>query len=218
MSYEAVQAFSREGAWFSNWQIYYIGAINNLKEIAVLNKLVQQQSDEAAKALSACEDARDMVTSYVLYKTSESRVERYLKGMWVEILCCMAVEAFLNYYGVKCIGEAFYKRNYERLGITEKLMIVLATSKGILLPLDSDLTKLVQTMFDRRNALVHHKAKEINEDTEIPSWIPIHEATDRVEQMKAFFSHIVQIDPDTKNEIDMATALVKDDKLVEFDA
>jgi hypothetical protein len=33
------------------------------------------------------------------------------------LYCCMAVEAYLNYYGVRKFGEKFYKRNLERSGI-----------------------------------------------------------------------------------------------------
>src|SRR6266404_3486067 len=63
--------------------------------------------------------------------------ERDLLSDSVLIFSAMAVEGFLNYYGVVRMGEAEFTRNFERLGIIAKLRAELLFCDSIRL-LDND--------------------------------------------------------------------------------
>lgn len=87
--------------------------------------------------------------------------ERDLLSDSVLIFSAMAVEAFLNYYGVVRMGEKEFTRHFERLGIVGKLRALLLFCDSLRLADDDPLiiagTKLAKT----RNALVHPKTKEL---------------------------------------------------------
>ena len=78
----------------------------------------------------------------------------------VIVFSCMAVESFLNGYGVTRLGEAFYVQYYERLSIHQKLAALLATCDGILVDKSDEIVTTVRRLFDRRNRLVHPKTRE----------------------------------------------------------
>src|SRR2546426_9538898 len=73
----------------------------------------------------------------------------------------MDLESFLNVYGVVRLGEAFYARHYERLGIGSKLAAILGTCCNTLLTPDDEISKVVSCLFEQRNALVHPKTREV---------------------------------------------------------
>lgn len=49
--------------------------------------------------------------SYIAHLMTEQKDQLNALCIATQIFCCMAVEAFLNSYGVKRTGEEFYKRN-----------------------------------------------------------------------------------------------------------
>ena len=66
------------------------------------------------------------------------------------LFAAMAVESFLNFYGVVRLGEDFYSRNYERLGILQKLAAIVATCSGELLATDDEISETL--MYAMRGA------------------------------------------------------------------
>jgi hypothetical protein len=79
----------------------------------------------------------------------------------VQLFYYLAVEGFLNHYGVVRLGEDYYKANLERLGPEKKVAVILLATEGVVIPPDHRLVRLVALMFGRRNQLVHPKPKEI---------------------------------------------------------
>ncbi len=77
------------------------------------------------------------------------------------IFAAMAVESFLNLYGVIRLGEEFYARTYERLSVSQKVSSLLATCCGALLAPQDEILSVVARLFERRNALVHPKTREV---------------------------------------------------------
>jgi hypothetical protein len=115
------------------------------------------------------------------------------------LYCCMAVESFLNYYGVIKFGEKYFKRNLERQGIKEKVSnIVLAVSGKCIEPTD-DIYKEVRTLFDARNSLVHPKTKELNSENildHLPDSDGINEVEVHVERMDHILQLFCELDPE----------------------
>lgn len=73
----------------------------------------------------------------------------------------MAVEGFLNHYGVVRLGELFYQANYERLNPTQKVAALLATCCGVLPRKSDEIVQVAKRLFGRRNDLVHSKSRDL---------------------------------------------------------
>lgn len=78
----------------------------------------------------------------------------------VKIFSAMAVEAFLNYYGVVRLGEAEYAVNFERLPLIPKLRTLLLVCDSLSITESDPLIKLLKSISERRNSLLHPKAHE----------------------------------------------------------
>ena len=79
----------------------------------------------------------------------------------VRIFTAMAVEAFLNFYGVVRLGQDVFDLFIERLSQPKKLQALLEICHGIKGDQNSAITETVFKIAQRRNDLVHPKAKEV---------------------------------------------------------
>lgn len=108
----------------------------------------------------------------------------------VKIFSAMAVEAFLNYYGIVRLGEDEYASHFERLGLVPKLRTLLLVCDSLLISEADPLVQLLQSIARRRNSLVHPKAQELEQyvpaETRGGNKIP-EVARDAVQEMDAFF-------------------------------
>ena len=132
-----------------------------------------------------------------------------------QIFSCMAIESFLNFYGVNQLGEDFYKRNFERLSPNQKLEALLAISVHLSLEKEDEICKVVRHMFDQRNRLVHPKAKQIEADSERIEIVfgtnnPVSDAKKMIDDMRLFFDLFRKLDPSHSSLIDF---LIKEDLL-----
>jgi hypothetical protein len=132
-----------------------------------------------------------------------------------QIFSCMAIESFLNFYGVNQLGEDFYKRNFERLSPNQKLEALIAVSVHLSLEKEDEICKVVRRMFDQRNRLVHPKSKQIEADSERIEIIfgtdtPVSDAKKTVDDMKLFFDLFRKLDPSHSSLIDY---LIREDLL-----
>lgn len=73
-----------------------------------------------------------------------------------------AVEAYMNFYGAKKIGDKEFISHYDRISIIDKIVIVskIATSKDF--PKGEHVFELVRRLFRQRDKLVHYKSKAID--------------------------------------------------------
>jgi hypothetical protein len=114
----------------------------------------------------------------------------------------MAVEGFLNYYGVLRIGETNYVRHFERLSIAGKLSLLLLVCDGIAIREDDTLLVSLRALTTVRNALVHPKAKEMEGyvPAEHRNGRPVPDAArDAVRNMKKFFTDFLITVPEAKH-------------------
>ena len=106
-----------------------------------------------------------------------------------ELYCYMAVEGFLNHYGVARLGAEFFKANLERLGPEKKAAVILVATEQVVLPPAHDLPRLLRQMFERRNQLVHPKSKQL-ESVRLQLFAPdslCRDANAVFDQMRRFF-------------------------------
>jgi hypothetical protein len=104
----------------------------------------------------------DELWSYIHYETDYLWHEAYKLATMVRIFACMSIEAFLNYYGTKCLGEDFYKQNIERLRISKKIAIIVALCSQSLIGKKDQLLIRLEAFFEIRNQLVHPKSRKID--------------------------------------------------------
>jgi hypothetical protein len=84
----------------------------------------------------------------------------------VRIFAALAVEGFLNYYGVVRLGEDAFNTHFERLGIVPKLRALLLVCDAISISTNDPLVRALVSVANARNSLAHPKAKEY------PGYVP----------------------------------------------
>jgi hypothetical protein len=88
-------------------------------------------------------------------------LRRDLLNASVIIFSQMAIEGFLNYYGVVRLGEAQYVKDFERLNLIRKLQALLRVCDSISVHRKDPIVAGVRKLTAIRNSLVHPKAKEV---------------------------------------------------------
>lgn len=120
----------------------------------------------------------------------------------VRIFAALAVEGFLNYYGVVRLGEGAFKAHFERLGLIPKLRALLLVCDSMDISIDDPLCRLLTQLANARNSLAHPKAKEY------PGYVPAEDrpgvsipqaARDSVSTMRSFFEQFVLLVPESKH-------------------
>jgi hypothetical protein len=73
----------------------------------------------------------------------------------------MTVDATVNYYGARQLGQSAFEKEYEKLGLIPKLRALLKACDGIEIDSDHPLLQVTRRLADRRNGLVHPKVKGV---------------------------------------------------------
>ena len=116
----------------------------------------------------------------------------------VSIFSALAVEGFLNYYGVVRLGEDVFNAHFERMGLVPKLRALLLVCDGVDLSPKDPLVALLQALAADRNRLAHPKAKEF--DGYVPAeerpGVPVPAAgRQAVTRMNDFFAEFLSVVP-----------------------
>jgi len=180
-----IRPYATEGAWVSSHHFYYESAHKFRDEF---KKILVTLSEEEEKLRSENSDmGPEHIESFVCYKTDGLREEAYRYATSSILFACMTVEGLVNDYGTIRLGGDFYKRNLERVGITEKLSLIILICIGVKLEKKDELFKRTRKLFDKRNSLVHPKTKEFDfrrsEDfiTLHPSELSVEETIEDIE-------------------------------------
>jgi len=164
---QQVQPYDRCGAWVSSHSAYYEWAYAYRDAFEkTLHELLAEESRIRSEHQTDFEEASDL-DAFVHYGSSGLHDLAHMYATSSFIFACMALEGFINNYGTVRLGEAFFKKNMERLGITEKLSVLILICLGIVLDKDDPLIVKTRSIFDERNRLVHPKTKEF--DSENPA-------------------------------------------------
>ncbi len=145
------------------------------KEVALRLEAVKYGTDEAALIYSGA-------------RKELMELDDFSKA--TQIFACMAVESFMNYYGVVRFGEKKYKK-IEWLGAKSKLAKITSINP-IRQDLLEDIEHVVEYIFRQRNSLVHPKSKQDKNIKDgklvlqISSEFPADDAKKMVDAMKRF--------------------------------
>jgi hypothetical protein len=135
-----------------------------------------------------------------LARLRELRVDAELILLYSDsavIYSAMAVESFLNFYGVTQLSEAFFRPSLERLNPTQKLPLLLLATRQLVLEPDDEIVSTVRSLFDARNTLVHPKTRELapEEAIRFPGLPNYNDAQVAVRRMDRFFQLFKALDP-----------------------
>lgn len=183
-----------EGWWLSDDRRFAENARSLLVEFEVI---VEEVNAAWPKPLN--ETVRDNEHSPELWALAR---KRDLLSDSIRAFSAMAVEAFLNFYGVVRFGEKEYSTHFERLGLVPKLRQLLLICNRLSITERDPLVETLQRIAESRNSLVHPKAKEL------PNYVPAEDrpgikipeaARDAVRNMELFFEQFVDAVPDSRH-------------------
>ena len=123
------------------------------------------------------------------------------------IYAAMAVEGFLNFYGVLRLGQKVFDEHFERLSLTQKLQRLVLISESIVISQQDPLVKTLESIAKGRNSLVHPKALEIKDSSKRTSTNIPDVAKKAVDGMESFFKQFALAVPAMLNHIDTGTKL-----------
>jgi hypothetical protein len=185
-----------EGIWESNDGRYRTYAHQLLAEHVSLCEEVLQKWPGDAEAPITAPNAHPEVAALARRRDQTADT--------VRIYAAMAVEGYLNFYGVLRLGQDVFDEHFERLGLVPKLRILLLTCDQLHVPKSDPLVLALDRVAQSRNALVHPKTKEIVGDLSQHkrTATPMPEtARNAVEDMEAFFEAFVEAVPQAENHL-----------------
>jgi hypothetical protein len=186
----AVHPHDRQGTWESNDGRYRAYAHELLGELDTLcAEVLAKWPVDVSAAIT------DENTQPELWKLARLR-DRTSDA--VRIYAAMALEGFLNFYGVLRLGQVVFDEHFERLGLIPKLRKLLLVCDHLEIAKNDVLCDHLDKVAQSRNALVHAKTKEVIGDpsnhhrgsTKIPEV-----ARESVENMEAFFAAFIAAVP-----------------------
>jgi hypothetical protein len=164
---------------------------------------------EAQFALDQCQAAQEALRALLVQRKSRSAfpregteqltaalLARNFFASATVLFACVAIESFLNHYGVRRFGPAFNEREYEGLTAAKKARVILShTAPGELGDGDALFASL-KRLYGRRNRLVHPKTHEYRPDADPP---PIDAALgdaaqESIDDMATFFARFSALD------------------------
>lgn len=178
------------GLWFTDVSRYYSWATGQLLNLQAMHAQIEAEDVN----LPPCDVARGQV--------SEARWSAYLERNMLSdtiiVFAAMAAEAFLNFYGVVRLGEADFNAHFERLGVVPKTRQLLHICDSLSLSNKDPIILAISALADKRNALVHPKAKEASANGTAPEkWKrPVLEsAVEAIEELRSFLREFGSLVP-----------------------
>ena len=116
----------------------------------------------------------------------------------VRIYAAMAIEGFLNFYGVLRFGQHVFDTHFERLVLVPKLRMLLLVGESLDIPKNDLLVHHLELVAFSRNELVHPKTRErtLNQISPDKKLINLPEAAQlAVKNMEEFFKLFEQAVP-----------------------
>lgn len=187
-----IAPFRREGSWEFEGGLreQAVRALELAERVSVV--LVKEWEVAQSRQLAADKSGGPLLSH-------ERIVERDLFTTAAVVLSSMAAEGFLNFYGVKRIGQKFYEERYERLGLVPKVTGIIEACCGVRLDSDAKIVSVARALSEARNWLVHPKTREGGHaaDSSQMSAIrhPLDVARESVANMNQFFQLFASFDP-----------------------
>jgi hypothetical protein len=118
------------------------------------------------------------------------------------LFAAIAIEAFVNFYGVYRLGEEQFNRHVERLPWDRKVPLLLLICDGVEMDKEEPLMLALKAVVERRNRLAHPKTKQVPRDQpwQDREGQPIPEtAQKQIEAMRDFFTQFGVLVPRSRH-------------------
>ena len=133
---------------------------------------------------------------HVTPATRAAVAERNVCALATVLIAAIAIESFLNYYGVRCFGPAFAASTIDRKPARAKAATILESRVTPAPAADSEVYQLIDRVFDRRHRIAHPKTHEHQSGVVPPAYeSPVHAATASFRDVFAFFAEFARLDP-----------------------
>lgn len=159
-----IRPFMSPGGWWTSYSDYYRFAHAAHGEFLLCDAKIRSEEKRISEDLRDSDLPSEYLQDYVHDQVQHLHGDAYRAAISCRLYACMALEGFLNLYGVRRIGETFYQKNLERLGITEKLALIGACCSQWNIEEQPDVARDFRELFYARNRLVHPKTKEFGPD------------------------------------------------------
>jgi hypothetical protein len=189
-------------AWITEHRRYYEYLAFGLEELGDVALSVEAQWPDNAPLLLPVEEMPP-----ALHRLCR---QRDALAASLVMFAAMAVEAFVNYYGVVRLGEEHYTREYERSSAERKLRGALEMAEGLVLAADDPLVVLARRIAGRRNDLVHPKAQELYERLTPEERLreePLARAREAVADCREFFARFATAVPAARSLLPIEPAI-----------
>lgn len=143
------------GAWLVDDHRYYENAHVLLAELEAV--VVEVQNQWPKPITEAVKQEETSVAHWNLAR------KRDLLSDAVKVFSAMSVEAFLNFYGVVRLGQAFDSK-FEHFGPVKKLKRLFELCENVILTDTDPLVAVVDRIAKRRNRLVHPRVTEVADE------------------------------------------------------
>jgi len=186
----SIRSHDPQGAWESNDGRYRTYA----------HDILQEHQELCAKILHIWpQETGAVITDPKQYpEIARLAAKRDQTSDTTRIYAAMAVEGYLNFYGVLRLGQQVFDEHFERLGLVPKLRALLLFCDQLNIPPNDPLVLIMDKVAQSRNSLVHPKTREVigNPATHQRSSIQMPGAAEQaVECMERFFETFMQAVP-----------------------
>jgi hypothetical protein len=159
-----IRPFMSPGGWWTSYIDYYRFAHSAHDDFLLFEEQIRSEERRLSEELRESNFPSEHLQHYILDQVRNLHNDAYRAAISCHLYACMSLEGFLNLYGVRRLGETFYQKNLERLGITEKLALIGVFCAQWDIDEHADMAKDFRELFDARNRLVHPKTKEFRPD------------------------------------------------------
>ncbi|MFZ3019827.1 MAG: hypothetical protein WA056_15375 [Gallionella sp.] len=186
----AIRAHWTPGGWHNETHTFHNYAVQQLAELELLvqqgGSLQPLPLEQALKQRNAPPEHWELASRQKFVSDS------------VRIYTAIAVEGFLNFYGVVRLGEEEFTCHFEKLALIPKLRQLLLICDSVSISNTDPLVKSLEHIAASRNSLVHPKAREIRFDLPKQSQSDVkipYAAREIITNMNAFFHEFSTLVP-----------------------
>jgi hypothetical protein len=151
-----VHPVDRIGSWTTNHRKYYDRAHFALGELTIAAKSILDAWPDTTRLAIAVDQLPPEIHGLCLRRDTFADA--------VVMLAAMSAEAFLNFYGVVRLGSEQFGEHFEMLQTERKLRVLLLICDAVVVTRKDPIVVAIRSLMDRRNALAHPKAREVEPD------------------------------------------------------
>jgi hypothetical protein len=168
--------------WLENHTTFYAIAYQHHEEV---ERLVHERDQRSLKTQADADFNAEI----------NGHIER--AAMVVVVFSALALEAFINHYGITKFSGGFYTEHLDKLSTPSKWLIVPRLLLGKELTRNGQAYQLLREVFRRRHKLVHYKtrAKRIHDLQEQEDWVTEDHARNAIQAVRKAVEGLHSLDP-----------------------